>query len=106
MIKNTIFHDINETEGYEISAGRCWTGLPTNPTWLTWFGPGYSELVAPHLSDCQFVKESSPSGIFLQMGPEPMNRDQLSDYPALPDSLKAGASEMPAEVIPQIDDFV
>ncbi|MBP9094558.1 hypothetical protein KBI23_26300 [bacterium] len=106
LIKNTIFHDINETEGYEISAGRCWTGLPTNPTWLTWFGPGYSELVAPHLSDCQFVKESSPSGIFLQMGPEPMNRNQLGDYPALPDALKRLDYKMHAEIIPQVDDFV
>lgn len=106
LIKNTICHAFNETEWYEISAGRCWTGLPTDPTWLTWFGPGYAELVAPHLIDCPFVKESSPAGIFLQMGQEPMNRDQLSDYPNLPDSLKVGESEMPAEVIPQIDDFV
>ncbi|MFA6559285.1 MAG: hypothetical protein WCT03_22870, partial [Candidatus Obscuribacterales bacterium] len=106
LIKNTICHVFNETESYRISNGFCWTGLPTSPTWLTWFGPDYAELVAPHLNECQFVKESSPAGIFLQMGPEPMNRDQLSDYPSLPDSLKVAPSEMPAEVIPQIDDFV
>ncbi len=103
LIKKTICHAFNETEGYEISDARCWTGLPTSPTWLTWFGPGYAELVAPHLTDCPFVKESSPAGIFLQMGPEPMNRDQLSDYPTLPDSLKVQENSMPAEVIPQVD---
>jgi hypothetical protein len=59
--------------------------------------------VAPHLIDCQFVKESSPAGIFLQMGQEPMNRDQLSDYPALPDSLKRLDYKMHAEIIPQVD---
>lgn len=26
-----------------------WSGLPTDPQWLTWFGPEYAELVAPHL---------------------------------------------------------
>ncbi len=57
------------------------------------------------MNDCQFVKESTLSGIFLQMGPQPMNRDQLGSYPALPDSLKAGASEMTAEVLPQVDDI-
>lgn len=40
------------------------------------------------------------------MGPEPMNRKQLSDYSGLPDSLKVRENSMPAEVIPQVDDFV
>lgn len=26
-----------------------WSGLPTEPQWLTWFGPEYAALVAPHL---------------------------------------------------------
>lgn len=92
-----------KTESYSITSGFWWVGLSSIPTWLTWFGPGYAELVAPHLTNCQFVKESSPSGIFLQMGPEPMNRDQLSDYPALPDSLKRLDYKMHAEIIPQVD---
>ena len=112
MIRNAglenknVVHLIGKTESYSINTGPRWVGLSAIPTWLTWFGPGYAELVAPHLSDCQFVKESLPSGIFLQMGPEPMNRDQLGNYPVLPDSIKRLDYKMHAEVLPQVDGFV
>ncbi len=101
--RNNVGIVFGETDYYSVSVGPCWVGLSTNPTWLTWFGPGYVELVAPHLNECQFVKDSTPSGIFLKMGPKPMNRKQLSDYPSLPDSLKVQENSMPAEIIPQVD---
>lgn len=103
FVRNNVGIVFGETDYYSISEGRWWVGLSTNPTWLTWFGPGYVELVAPYLTDCQSVKESTPSGIFLKMGPKPMNRNQLSDYPSLPDSLKVRENSMPAEIIPQVD---
>ncbi|GEM_PF-4477945 len=101
--QSNVVYLTGKTESYSISRGPWWVGLSTIPTWLTWFGPGYAELVAPHLNDCPFVKESTPAGIFLQMGPEQMNRDQLGDYPALPDSLKRLDYKMHAEIIPQVD---
>ncbi|QNA91299.1 MULTISPECIES: hypothetical protein [unclassified Microbacterium] len=35
-----------------------WSGLPTEPQWLTWFGPEYAELVAPHLDPTRMAATS------------------------------------------------
>jgi hypothetical protein len=101
--RNSVMFNLNETENLRITHGPWWRGLPTVPTWLTWFGAGYAELLAPHLQGCEFVQESSPSGVFIKMGSDAMNRDQLKDiFPSLPESLlilKNGH----ADLIPKVD---
>jgi hypothetical protein len=71
-----------------------WVGLPAGPTWLAWFGGPYAALlrrtVAAH------VAADLDRGLFLRLGPEPMNFDELADrFPALPAQLLARRRDRP-----------
>ncbi|MEN0022159.1 MAG: hypothetical protein AAGC61_02680 [Microbacterium sp.] len=70
-----------------------WSGLPTEPQWLTWFGPEYSELVRPHL-DAARLKDSS-SGLLLRW----------AEAPAVAHELRAVAGDpwIPAELRSVVD---
>lgn len=72
-----------DTEGYLIPA---WSGLPAFPTWLTWFGAPYYDLVLQSLAGEPI--EARPGGLLLRMGDKPMNRDELEGiFPQLPTRL-------------------
>lgn len=87
--RGSVFFDLKETEtGLNICHGPWWRGLPTCQSWLNWFEPGYMELVAPKLEGSRYIQEKTQQGLFLRMGKQVMNADQLKDiYPILPESL-------------------
>lgn len=73
--------------------GPWWLGLPSKPTWLTWFGPPYRDLIAASLKD---VTESRQSGTLVRLGPTPMDADQLvGRAPRLPSDLLFGLEPRP-----------
>ncbi|MFJ2503773.1 hypothetical protein [Microbacterium sp. NPDC087592] len=52
-----------------------WSGLPTDPQWLTWFGPEYAELVAPHLDPARVT--ATPLGTLHRWTQHPAEADEL-----------------------------
>jgi hypothetical protein len=94
-----------------------WEGLPPHPTWLAWFGEPYRDMVESSVRE--HVTDEVPEGLFLRLGDEPKDSDELKEvFPKLPDELvwkprAPGAwkfdpsvpverEEDPAEVIPRI----
>ncbi len=91
--------------------GWTWIGIPSGaPTWLTWFGRPYMDLVARAVS----TQESRrfPEGVSLRLDREPKDRDQLRGaFPPLPPDLLSSVEKQPpprdpkvtpAEVIPPL----
>ncbi|MGS0561966.1 hypothetical protein [Microbacterium aurugineum] len=52
-----------------------WSGLPTEPQWLTWFGPEYAELVAPHLDPARTTVTAQ--GTLYRWTPHPAEAEEL-----------------------------
>jgi hypothetical protein len=76
-----------ESEHYPLPRGR-WVGVPSTPTWLSWFGGPYKSLVEESLKGAGC--ESSPEGILVRIGPWPMDLDELQGKMVrLPDHLVA-----------------
>ncbi|TMI29511.1 hypothetical protein E6H29_11205 [Candidatus Bathyarchaeota archaeon] len=76
-----------ESEHYPLPRGR-WVGVPSTPTWLSWFGGPYKSLVEESLKGAGC--ESSPEGILVRIGPWPMDLDELQGKMVrLPDELVA-----------------
>ncbi len=76
-----------------------WIGLPASPTWLAWFGKPYAELVRPSVAG--HITAETDGALFLRMGPEPMNADELADrFPPLPTNLITHRKSQPAEWFP------
>jgi hypothetical protein len=109
-----------QSESGPFPRARWWVGLPALPTWLSWFGDPYRELLAEAVSD--WVVPAPPSGVLARFGSEPMDVDELRGvFPALPPELLARRRDgsavdpgvritlvqpppsAPAEVIPWID---
>ena len=66
-------------------SGPWWLGLPTKPTWLTWYGEPYRDLVTPSLNGLSVLRER---GLIVRLGPTPMDTDQLRGRaPNLPSDL-------------------
>jgi hypothetical protein len=66
--------------------GPWWIGLPAKPTWLTWFGEPYHDLVAPSLGGLAAPREH---GLVVRLGPAPMDTDELRGLaPGLPSDLR------------------
>jgi hypothetical protein len=90
------------SESGPILPGRWWMGLSPTPTWLAWFGEWYARELEPFLTTAAAIR--TPEGIFLRLGPEPLDRDQLREvFPSLPPYLlvqQAGAEYKPAEKLP------
>lgn len=63
-----------ESEHYPLPRGR-WVGIPSTPTWLTWFGGPYKPLVETSLKITE--RAVSPEGILVRLGPLPMDIDEL-----------------------------
>ena len=63
-----------DSEHYPLPRGR-WVGIPSTPVWLAWFGGPYKPLVEASLKSSEYV--SKPEGIFVRMGPSPLDLDEL-----------------------------
>lgn len=55
-------------------SGPWWLGLPAKPTWLTWFGEPYRDLVSAPLNG---LSELRDRGLLVRHGPKPLDTDQL-----------------------------
>lgn len=83
------------TEMSTLPRSDRWVGLPAGPTWLAWFGPHYAELVRQTVK--ARITAESGGALFVRMGEEPMNADELADlFPALPTHLVARRIKQPA----------
>jgi hypothetical protein len=83
------------TEAGPLPRANRWVGLPAAPTWLAWFGPAYARLLRPNLA--QHVSAETDGALFLRLGTEPMDSDQLADvFPPLPLPLVARRIKAPA----------
>jgi hypothetical protein len=90
--RNKLWFD-NNSEDSPFPKGRWWFGLPPGPTWLAWFGGPYK------IELKQFLKEQSTEimdeGLFLCLGAEPMDVDQLEGiFPSLPSRFLAILGEV------------
>src|SRR5262249_25629527 len=99
--RGSIWFD-NHTEASPILAGKWWMGLSPTPTWLGWFGGWYAHALEPVLA--KVATHQGGQGIFLRLGPEPMDREQLSGiFPRLPADLlveQVGPEYQPAQQLP------
>lgn len=76
-------------------SGPWWLGLPTKPTWLTWFGEPYRDLVTPSLNGISVLNDR---GLIVRLGPTPMDTDQLRGRaPDLPTELLVEVQAKPGE---------
>ncbi len=88
------------TETGPLPRADRWIGLPASPTWLAWFGKPYAALVRASLSN--HITAETDGAIFLRMGSEPLNADELADrFPPLPTSLVAHRINQPASWVPR-----
>jgi hypothetical protein len=53
-----------------------WPGLPRVPQWLTWFSPGYGELVRPYLEPERIV--AHPEGLLHRWALRPVNSEEIA----------------------------
>jgi hypothetical protein len=78
-----------------------WVGLPASPTWLAWFGRPYAELVRTAVTG--HVTLEADSGLFLRLGRDPMNADELAAvFPPLPKRLLARRHNQPGRWLPGV----
>lgn len=78
----------NQTEQSPLPRGLLWTGLPHEPTWLSWFGRPYRDLVA-HCLPSWAIRERG-QGLLVRLGEWPQDRDALAKLAlAWPDTLVA-----------------
>ena len=73
-----------ETENFAFDwiAGPWWTGLPAKPTWLTWYGTPYRDIVRPFIEGQAITHDH---GLLVRLGPAPMDSDEARPIaPALP----------------------
>jgi len=99
--RGSIWFD-SQTEAGPILAGKWWMGLSPTPTWLVWFGGGYAHALEPVLA--KVATHQTRQGIFLRLGPEPMDREQLTGiFPPLPADFlveQVGPEYQPARQLP------
>lgn len=82
--RNTWFD--NKSEESPLPKSRFWLGIPDEPTWLSWFGAAYKPLVEEALK--KICTQNTDEGIFVRLGYEPMDKDELQGLaPMLPPEL-------------------
>ena len=87
------------TEAAPMPRTDRWVGLPASPTWLAWFGMPYRDLVRASLAEA--ITAETDTSLFVRMGTEPMNADELADrFPALPPHLLAQPTNQPGQWLP------
>jgi hypothetical protein len=97
--RNTLWYG-RGSQSYFVCAGQWWLGLPFNPTWLAWYGPTYSKVLAPYLSKSDYAQWDE-NCIFLRMGPQPTYVDELrARFPSLPESYLMREFDVPISVPP------
>jgi hypothetical protein len=108
------------TEWPPIPRASWWVGLPALPSWLSWYGPAYRDLVANALP--VDLTATRASGLLVRHGAEPKDIDELQGVasplpadllarrrdgapvdPEVRIGLTSGPPSEPAEVIPWID---
>ena len=76
-------------------SGPWWLGLPVKPTWLSWFGRPYRDLVAASVDGLSAERER---GLLMRLGPTPLDTDQLRGLaPDLPTELLVKVVTRPGE---------
>jgi len=74
-----------ESESIAYNFGPWWIGVPQIPTWLTWYGEPYRNLVAGSVADLSIEKGD---GLLVRIGELPLDTDQARDLmPSLPPEL-------------------
>jgi len=103
IVRRSIWFD-GRTEPCPTLPGKWWLGLPDEPAWLIWVGAEYAREIEKHLDPIRI--QQYPEGLFLKLGPEPMDKDQLREvFPLLPSHLvaqKIGDKYYPAKRIPSL----
>jgi hypothetical protein len=113
---------VGDTESIPWIHGAWWDGLPSTPTWLSWFGRPYAPLVEDSL-DGRAVAHGE--GLLLRNGPVPMHLEEVARLaprlprelvevrePILAEHLSPGLTEpivldwgrLPASAIPDLHD--
>lgn len=101
---NSIAYD-GESELFYLQRSQWWLGLPSKPTWLTWFAHPYYQLLQEALHNNEFAHDIDSNAILIRMAENPMNQDELRDlYPKLPQELLQTGDDDPqcAKTIPVI----
>jgi len=76
-------------------SGPWWLGLPIKPTWLTWYGEPYRDLVTASLDGLSASRER---GLLVRLGPTPLDTEQLRGRaPDLPTELLVKVESRPGE---------
>jgi hypothetical protein len=119
MRRGRTFAD-QRTEVPPMPRASWWVGLPALPSWLTWYGPAYRDLVAVALPAT--LTSAPDGGLLVRHGAEPMDMDELQRVasplpaelmtrrrdgtpvdPTVRIGLSSGPPSEPAAVIPWID---
>ena len=80
------------SETYPLPRHNRWLGLPAVPSWLTWYGRPYAEIVR---SGCEgYITSGFEEGFWFRASDEPLGILALpKDYPEIPLELRAKMSE-------------
>ncbi|MCK2029993.1 hypothetical protein [Microbacterium galbinum] len=88
-VNHSSYSFVNALPWMRLELREPWSGLPVDPQWLTWFDPGYAELVAPHLDASRIVQ--TPRGALHRWTDHPAARDELieiSGDPWIPEDFR------------------
>lgn len=97
--RGRLSYQATTTETGPMPRADAWVGLPSSPTWLAWFGPPYVDAVRSALAE--HVTSETDAGLFVRLGTEPMNADELADlFPPLPARLLVRRREQPGAWLP------
>lgn len=104
--RGSISYDAKSEHSPVSKAFGWWHGLPKAPTWLAYYGKAYMQEVEDSLR--QWKPTKTPNGIFLRLGTEPMDLQQIwGKAPELPSKILARVNEegrsAPAEFMPDLD---
>jgi len=92
----------SQTEETPLPRGLLWTGLPHEPTWLSWFGRPYRDLVDPCLPS--WAIRMRGQGLLARLEEWPLDRDVVAELALQwPDAL---VSRPPIGPLTQAQDIV
>lgn len=85
IAKRSIWFD-GKSEDSPMPRSKWWLGIPNVPTWLAWYGRPYKPLVEKAVGAA--ITQETTEGVFIRLGTEPMDRDQLKKIaPSLPSTF-------------------
>lgn len=86
IARRTVFFD-GASEKSPLPMSEWWLGIPTEPTWLSWYGRPYKRLVEQYLPNESIARNIS-EGILVRLGKLPMDKDELKPLaPNLPKNV-------------------